>query len=363
MSLATRLTGFFLLALALVLGAFSVTLYLLARSHFQRDLDERLTMALDTLSASIEIDSDEVKWKPVGRPAVAESHPQDDPVHWAVFDGGGSSLDHCWDLRTQDLAKILSFSPDAGHIHDAFTDRDGRRWRLVVRRILAAGAGQQPSVQHHDSPGGTRKSAAPPTKASPSLILAAGALAEPMEAGLRRVALTLAGLSAIIWLLAAMMGHRLCRRALLPVTRMAKAACSMSAADRNHRLPNPGTDSELDALVRAFNGLLDRLHEALERQRQFTGDASHQLRTPLAVVLGQIEVALRRDRTAEEYRRTLRGRPRRGPATPPDHRGAPVHGPSGERGHPSRSPADRTRLVGPRPPPRLVRARARLRPA
>ena len=42
MSLATRVSGFFLAALALVLGGFSVTLYLLARSHFQRDLDERL---------------------------------------------------------------------------------------------------------------------------------------------------------------------------------------------------------------------------------------------------------------------------------------------------------------------------------
>ncbi len=280
MSLATRLTGFFLLAMALVLGAFSVTLYLLARAHFQRDLDERLTIALDTLGPSIGVDSGDVRWKPIGRPAVAGSHPRDDDaVHWAVFDGRGTSLDHCWDLRAEDLAKILSFSPDAGHIHDAFTDRDGRRWRLVVRRI---------------SP-----------QTATSLILAAGALSGPMEAGLSRVALTLAGLSTLIWLMAALMGHRLCRRALLPVTRMAEAACAMGAADRDQRLPHPGTDGELDALARSFNGLLERLHEALERQRQFTGDASHQLRTPLAVMLGQLEVALRRDRTAEEYRRAL----------------------------------------------------------
>jgi heavy metal sensor kinase len=306
MSLATRLTGFFLLALALVLGAFSVTLYLLARSHFQRDLDERLTTALDALAESIEVDSDVVEWKPVGRPALADAHPkQEDPVHWAVFDGGGSPLDHCWDLRPEDLAKILSFSPGVSHIHDAFTDRAGRRWRLVVRRILATGARQQRSGPHSNSATNTRVGAPTLAKTSSSLILASGALAEPMEAELRRVALTLAGLSSIIWLLAALVGHRLCRRALLPVTRMARVACSMSAADRDQRLPSPGTDGELDALARAFNGLLERLHEALERQRQFTGDASHQLRTPLAVVLGQIEVALRRDRTAEEYRRTL----------------------------------------------------------
>ena len=55
----------------------------------------------------------------------------------------------------------------------------------------------------------------------------------------------------------------------------------------------------------AFNGLLDRLHESFERQRRFTGDASHQLRTPLTVMLGQLEVALRRDRSADDYRQTL----------------------------------------------------------
>jgi signal transduction histidine kinase len=67
----------------------------------------------------------------------------------------------------------------------------------------------------------------------------------------------------------------------------------------------PPTHDELEDLGQAFNGLLARLQEAYERQRRFTGEASHQLRTPLAVLLGQIEVALRRDRPAEEYRRVL----------------------------------------------------------
>ena len=79
----------------------------------------------------------------------------------------------------------------------------------------------------------------------------------------------------------------------------------MTAADRDHRLPIPGTGDEFDALAGSFNGLLGRLHEEVERQKRFTGDASHQLRTPLTALLGQVEVALRRDRPAEDYRRTL----------------------------------------------------------
>ena len=112
-------------------------------------------------------------------------------------------------------------------------------------------------------------------------------------------------LSVIVWLLAAAVGWRLCKRALLPVTRMAKAAGSMSMADGNERLPIPGTGDELDLLAGSFNGLLDRLHQEFERQKRFTGDASHQLRTPLAALLGQLEVARRRDRSVEEYQRVL----------------------------------------------------------
>lgn len=93
---------------------------------------------------------------------------------------------------------------------------------------------------------------------------------------------------------------------------MARAATAMTAADLGRRLPAPATRDELDELGCAFNGLLDRVHEAFlrlraahDRQERFAGDASHQLRTPMAALLGKVQVALRRDRSPEEYRRTL----------------------------------------------------------
>jgi signal transduction histidine kinase len=87
---------------------------------------------------------------------------------------------------------------------------------------------------------------------------------------------------------------------------MAESARAMRAADLGQRLPNTGTHDELEELSLAFNGLLDRLQESFQRQERFTGDASHQLRTPLTAMLGQIEVALRRDRPPEEYQRVLK---------------------------------------------------------
>jgi heavy metal sensor kinase len=299
MSLATRLSGFFLAALALVLAGFSVTLFLLAWAYLQHHSDERLTTALDMLAESVDLDSEEVKWKPVRRPTIPVTHPQEDPVRWVVFDDRGRLVERTWDLGSEDLGRIRALAPDYSHIHARFVDRERRNWRLVVRRISAVGAGDEREDESDSAPA--------PQRRHPSLVLAAGTSAGPIEAELRQVALTLTGVSIGLWLLAAVVGRWLVRRALRPVTRMAEAAGSMTAADRDQRLPMPGTGDEFDALAGAFNGLLERLHGEVERQKRFTGDASHQLRTPLTALLGQVEVALRRDRPAEDYRRTLAG--------------------------------------------------------
>jgi two-component system OmpR family sensor kinase len=86
---------------------------------------------------------------------------------------------------------------------------------------------------------------------------------------------------------------------------MARAAGSISALDLKRRLPRAGTSDELDELGTTFNELLDRLQISFEKQSRFASEASHQLRTPLAAIVGQLDVALRRDRTAEEYREAL----------------------------------------------------------
>jgi signal transduction histidine kinase len=137
------------------------------------------------------------------------------------------------------------------------------------------------------------------------LVLSAAIAESPTQSLLARLAITLCLLSGGLWCAAAVLGRWWCGRALAPLTEMAAAARHMSPAAWKDRLPNPGTVDELADLGMAFNDLLTRLEDAFDRQRRFTGDASHQLRTPLTAILGQIDVALRRQRTAEEYREVL----------------------------------------------------------
>jgi signal transduction histidine kinase len=177
-------------------------------------------------------------------------------------------------------------------------DWQGERWQFRQRWI-------QPVADESAKPAVLEPVPKKDEKKYPSLSITAGVPLGPAQATLRQLAGTLAGLSVAIWLIAMFVGRIVCRRALLPVSKMAVSAREMDAADLGERLPVSGTADELEELGRAFNNLLDRLQESFERQRQFTGDASHQLRTPLTAILGQIEVALRRVRPVEEYQRVL----------------------------------------------------------
>ncbi|HEV2667863.1 MAG TPA: ATP-binding protein, partial [Blastocatellia bacterium] len=109
----------------------------------------------------------------------------------------------------------------------------------------------------------------------------------------------------LVLLLGSYGGLLLANQALRPVDRMTRAAEQIAAGDLSERVPEPAQMDELGRLAVTFNYMIARLQAAFERQKQFTSDASHELRTPLAVMRGDIEITLRRERSAEEYKRAL----------------------------------------------------------
>src|SRR5215510_3270976 len=121
----------------------------------------------------------------------------------------------------------------------------------------------------------------------------------------RRTLILLGGAIPLALLLGSYGGLLLANQALRPVDRMTRAAEQIAAGDLSERVPEPSQMDELGRLAATFNDMIARLQAAFERQKQFTSDASHELRTPLAVMRGDIEVTLRRERSAEEYKRAL----------------------------------------------------------
>ena len=107
-------------------------------------------------------------------------------------------------------------------------------------------------------------------------------------------------------LLAAVGGYFLARRSLFPVVSMSNQAERIGAKNMQDRLAVRNTKDELGQLALSFNRLLDRLDDSFQHQRRFVADASHELRTPVAILAGEADVALsKKDRSPEEYRESL----------------------------------------------------------
>ena len=122
---------------------------------------------------------------------------------------------------------------------------------------------------------------------------------------LHHLALILIGAGAGVLAIGLAGGFLLSTRAIRPIRTITDTARSISANDLSRRIDLEETQSELGTLAQTLNETFDRLDTAFQRQVQFTADASHELRTPLTVIHSHTELALTKERTAEEYRQTL----------------------------------------------------------
>ena len=137
-------------------------------------------------------------------------------------------------------------------------------------------------------------------------VLVVGASLDDQRQTLGRLATSLAVGGPLALVLAVGVTWLLVGWTLRPVESMRGEAAAISASDPGRRLPVPGTGDELARLAETLNAMLERLEEAIERERRFVDDASHELRTPLANLKAELDLAPRRSRTADELEWALR---------------------------------------------------------
>ena len=175
---------------------------------------------------------------------------------------------------------------------------------IDAMRRNEGGSGFALDVEHAD--GGYRIRAQPLVLAPATYWVVGAYPLREVDATLGRIRTMFVLAIPLLILAAATGGWLLARRSLSPVSAMASRAAEISASTLYERLP-ADTNDELGDLARVLNSLLDRMEAAFDQQKRFMADASHELRTPAAILRAESDVTLSREHRDEaEYRESFR---------------------------------------------------------
>ncbi|MCD6584597.1 MAG: HAMP domain-containing protein [Desulfobacteraceae bacterium] len=105
--------------------------------------------------------------------------------------------------------------------------------------------------------------------------------------------------------LTSFLGSFFARRILKPVLNVTKIVDDISHKDLNLRIPEMSVDEEMKRLISSCNAMIERLEKSFDHVNEFSSHVAHELKTPLAIIRGEVELALSETRDAEEYQRVL----------------------------------------------------------
>ncbi len=277
LSFRARLTLRWVLSFGLILMLALAAVYLGVRAFLVRDLDAQLRTLAGTELAS----------------AVDEPG---DGIHLHEFPVGASDGDYAGkfvQLIDAD-GRVMLQSPGLGRtpaLVDYQALRDGLDGKSPI--IDVAVNGRRGRMTALATPG--------PRK----YLVSVGLFTDKLDHTLGELRALLVAVGVGSLLLTTVLGLTLAARALAPVQRITTQAAAIAQGQFAARLDEPSVDDEIGRMTRLLNEMLDRLRGALDANRHFAADASHELRGPLTAMLGEIDVTLKRERSAPEYREAL----------------------------------------------------------
>lgn len=224
----------------------------------------------------------------------------------AAFDPADRSHDRdvLLDFRSSDR-EILVLSPRGEIVASSKAKIDAEERRRIEAFVRAGGTGFR-TIPGGDEGDGVRIIATPVGVAGRRYTVVAARDLDEQADRLESAAHAVFFGIPLALLVAAAGGYLLARKSLAPVTMMSVKARQISAETLDERIAIGDERDELGFLAATLNGLLERLQLAFESQRRFMTDASHELRTPVAIIQGEADVALTRsDRSADDYRESI----------------------------------------------------------
>lgn len=310
-SLRTRILLGIAMPAILILGTSCATVYLWVRARALADLDRSLEVRAAAMAALVDVDG--VVWDvefdredlPVGElfgPLAAyEVRVADNGALLAErrLDEPGAVFAPAAPWTPPDLASLPSDRPLA--LESGLDTRalpSGRALRTWTGVYLVRADGGEAGEEARAPLG------APPVS-DPVVRIAIAQDLAPVHADLATLLGTQVATGAVLSAAALLSGWFLSRRIVAPIQAIARRAAAVTAPTPDAPLQKVGTGDEIDRLVDALNESYLRLHGAYLLQGRFTADASHELRTPIAVIRSHAEVALRQPRPAEEYAAVL----------------------------------------------------------
>jgi len=268
-----RLTAAFAAAMVLVLGATALFVYLSLLGDLDESIDVGLRVRADAVASLVE----------GSEPAPARSAPgalgEPDESFAAVVSRNGRVLDLSGAARAAPIDARVARRAEAGGV-------------TFDRRV--------PGIEEET------RVLARPASGSPGapLVVVGQSLEERNETLDRLVAAFVVG-GPVAVLLASLLGYALAAGGLAPVEAMRRRASEVSLTGGEDSLPLPAAHDEIRRLGETLNDMLERLRRSFERERRLVADASHELRTPVAVIKTELETALRTRDLGSEARASV----------------------------------------------------------
>jgi heavy metal sensor kinase len=250
-SVRVRLALLFTLATAAILGAFATSLYLWVRASLDRELERRLETERRLFAAYFLEEHEEVR-----RGVHADLR--------SVLEGYSRASNARIGVRRADGTVLIPFPPGGRSVEERVRTPEGEGFVLTI-----------------------------------------GVSEELLEYQLGQLRRSYAIFGPLALLASFLLGYVFVGRALAPVAQIRHQAETISRANLSERVPVPAARGEFQDLARTFNEMLDRLDRGFQDLQNFAADAAHELRTPLANLQAEIDTAVQKSRTPEEYERIL----------------------------------------------------------